>query len=281
MPGIVVLVVLCGAFLHASWNAVVKSGGDKFLTAVMVTTISGVMAAAILPFLPPPSAESWPFLTASALLQTIYIVLVAKAYQNGEMSLAYPLMRGTAPLLVAFVSGPLIGEHLPVLRWFGIGLVCSGVLAMALDGLRPGKNAGHAVRVALLNACFIASYTVSDGIGVRKSDSAIAYTLWIFVLHGIPLLVWALIHSASEMKHMMQARWKAGTFGAVATLGSYGAALWAMSLDVPVASVAALRETSILFAAGISLMVFGEKIGRWRWLGIAMICGGVATIRMS
>ena len=192
-----------------------------------------------------------------------------------------PLMRGTAPMIVALVSAPLIGEHLPVLRWLGVALVCFGVLAMAFDSLRPGRNAGHSVTIALVNACFIASYTVSDGIGVRKSDSAIAYTLWIFVLHGIPLLIWALIHSAGELKQLMQARWKAGIFGAVATLGSYGAALWAMSLDVPVASVAALRETSILFAAGISIMVFDEKIGRWRWLGVAMICGGVATIRMS
>jgi drug/metabolite transporter (DMT)-like permease len=283
MPGHVVIIVLCGALLHASWNAVVKSGDSKFHAVVMVVGISGVMAAVALPFLNEPARQSWPYLALSAALQSVYIALIARSYSHIDMSLAYPLMRGSAPLLVALASGPLIGEALPALRWLGVILVSSGVIAMALDGLRltEGKRAAHGIQTALLNACFIAAYTITDGIGVRKSGSPIAYTLWIFVLHASPLVIWALVKSPARLIEVVGAQWKRGTFGAFATLASYGSALWAMSLDVPVASVAALRESSILFAAGLSLLIFGEKIGRWRWFGVALICGGVATIRVA
>jgi drug/metabolite transporter (DMT)-like permease len=283
MPNHVVMIVLCGAFLHASWNAVVKSGDSKFHSVVMVVALSGAMAAAVLPFLAQPSTEGWPYLALSAALQSVYIALIARSYAHIDMSLAYPLMRGSAPLLVALASGPLIGETLPVLRWLGVLLVSSGVLAMALDGLRltDTKSAKHGIQAALLNACFIAAYTITDGIGVRKSGAPIAYTLWIFVLHALPLVVWALIKSRARLSDVFSKQWKRGIFGAIATLGSYGAALWAMSLEVPIASIAALRETSILFAAGLSVVIFGEKIGKWRWLGVALICSGVATIRFA
>ncbi len=283
MPGHVVIIVLCGAFLHASWNAVVKSGDSKFHSIVMVVMISGAIAAAALFFLTPPARESWPFLTLSAALQSVYIALIARSYSHIDMSLAYPLMRGSAPLLVALASGPLIGEALPVLRWLGVALVSSGVLAMAIDGMRlsKSKSIGHGIQAALLNACFIAAYTVTDGIGVRKSDSPIAYTMWIFVLHALPLMAWAIASSRARLMEVMRRQWKRGIFGAFATLSSYAAALWAMSLNMPVAAVAALRETSILFAAGLSVFLFGEKIGRWRWLGVALICGGVAVIRIA
>lgn len=281
MSGTIVLVVLCGAMLHASWNAVVKSAGDKFLNAVVVMTISMVMAALVLPFMQQPLPQSWPYLVTSAVLQAVYVALIAKAYGGGDMSVAYPLMRGTAPLLVSLVSLPLIGEALPPLRWAGVGLVSFGVLVMAFDSLRVAKAGGATVRTALINACFIAAYTVTDGIGVRKSGAPIAYTLWIFVLHALPLLIWALITARLALIAQFRARWRAGLFGGFATIGSYGSALWAMSQNVPVAAVAALRETSILFAAALSFFLFKEALGRYRIAGIVVILAGVALIRIA
>jgi drug/metabolite transporter (DMT)-like permease len=281
MPGSIVLIVLLGALLHASWNAVVKSSGDKFLNAVVVMTCSMVMAMAVLPFMGHPSPSSWPFLALSSVLQAIYVALIAKAYKNGDMSVAYPLMRGTAPLMVALVSLPLIGEALPPLRWLGVLAVSGGVLVMAFDSLRVARSGGTTVTLALINACFIAAYTVTDGIGVRKSGAPIAYTLWIFVLHALPLLAWALFSARQELIEQFKHRWKAGIFGGIATVGAYGSALWAMSQNVPVAAVAALRETSILFAAAISFFLFKEAIGRWRMAGILIIGSGVALIRFA
>jgi drug/metabolite transporter (DMT)-like permease len=272
MPGNIVLIVLLGALLHASWNAVVKSSGDKFLNAVVVMTCSMVMAMAVLPFMSQPLAASWPYLATSAMLQAVYVWLIAKAYHGGDMSVAYPLMRGTLPL---------IGEALPPLRWLGVLAVSLGVLVMAFDQLRVAKAGGSTVATALINACFIAAYTVTDGIGVRKSGAPIAYTLWIFVLHALPLLIWALITSRAKLLQQFRSRWKAGLFGGLATVGSYGSALWAMSQNVPVAAVAALRETSILFAAALSVILFKEAIGIWRLAGIAVILAGVALIRIA
>jgi drug/metabolite transporter (DMT)-like permease len=281
MPGTVVLIVLLGALLHASWNAVVKSSGDKFLNVVMVITVAGLAAALALPFLAQPAVASWPCLLTSSVLQVIYIVLVSKAYKHGDMSLAYPLMRGTAPLLVALASGPLIGEALPALRWLGVLLVSSGVLAMAFESRQRGEGAARTAATALLNACFIAAYTVADGIGVRLSGASTAYTLWIFVSHALPLLIWTLATQPIQFGAHLRRRFGTAVFGAFATLGSYGSALWAMSLDIPVASVSALRETSIIFAAGLSIILFGERLGIWRWLGVALICGGAAVIRVA
>ena len=214
-------------------------------------------------------------------MQVIYIVLVSKAYKHGDMSLAYPLMRGTAPLLVALASGPLIGEALPALRWLGILLVSAGVLAMALESRQRGEGARRTAATALLNACFIAAYTITDGIGVRLSGASTAYTLWIFVAHAGPLLLWALLRQPAQFGAHLRKRFGTAVFGAFATLASYGSALWAMSLNVPVASVSALRETSIIFAAGLSVFLFGERLGLWRWAGVALICGGVAVIRVA
>jgi drug/metabolite transporter (DMT)-like permease len=281
MPGSIVFIVLCGALLHASWNAVVKSAGDKFLNAVVVMSISMVMSAAVLPFLVQPNPDSWPFLALSAVLQAVYVALIAKAYGGGDMSVAYPLMRGAAPLLVSLASLPLIGEALPPLRWLGVALVSAGVLVMAFDSLRVTRAGGSTVATALINACFIAAYTVTDGIGVRKSGAPIAYTLWIFVLHALPLLIWALFTARQKLAVQFRTRWRAGTFGGLATVASYGSALWAMSQNVPVAAVAALRETSILFAAAISFFLFKEALGRFRILGILVILGGVALIRIA
>jgi drug/metabolite transporter (DMT)-like permease len=281
MPTSIVLIVLSGALLHASWNAIVKSAGDKFLNGVMVMTAAGIIAAFVLPFLEPPARPSWPFIALSSVLQCAYIVLVTKAYRHGDMSLAYPLMRGTAPLLTALASGPLIGESLPALRWLGVALVSGGVLAMALESRSRGEGARLTAATALLNACFIAAYTVTDGIGVRKSDAAIAYTLWIFIGHAAPLAVWVLFTQPVQFGAHFRKRFGTALFGAFATLGSYGATLWAMSQNVPVASVAALRETSIIFAAGLSVLLFGERLGRWRWTGVALICAGVAVIRIA
>ena len=131
MPLSIFLLVLAAAALHASWNAIVKRGPDKFLGTVLVTGSAALLSAAALPFLPFPAAHSWPWLAASVLLQVTYYGLVARCYQQVDMSLAYPLMRGSAPILVA-LAGTLLGEQLPPAAWLGVVLVSTGILCMAL-----------------------------------------------------------------------------------------------------------------------------------------------------
>jgi multidrug transporter EmrE-like cation transporter len=165
MPLTVFAFVLCAAALHAAWNAVVKRGGDKLLTTVLVTASAALIALAALPWLSAPAPASWPYIAASALLQVVYFVLVARAYQVADMSLAYPLMRGSAPLLVALASVLWLGEPLSPLAWLGLSVICAGMLSMAA-GARGGVGA-EGITVALLNAVVIAAYTLIDGLGVR------------------------------------------------------------------------------------------------------------------
>ncbi|MBN8969076.1 MAG: EamA family transporter [Rhizobiales bacterium] len=270
-------VVLFAAALHAIWNAVVKGGADKLLTTVLVTTWATLIAAVCLPFLPAPSRESWPFIGVSTLLQVGYYVLVARTYHLADMSQTYPLMRGTAPLLVAIISVAVLGGHLSASAWVGIAIICAGILAMATSGHSKNK-AGLAL--ALLNAGVIASYTLVDGLGVRLSGAPAAYTLWIFLLTGIPLIVWTFVARRAEFQGYIAANWHLGLVGGAGTIISYGLALWAMTL-APVAVIAALRETSILFGTAISALVLKERVSMVRMVAVCIIAIGAGILRFA
>lgn len=270
-------IVLFAAALHASWNAVVKSGGDKLLTTVLVTTSAAIFAAIALPLLQQPNSASWPFICASAILQVIYFVLLARTYHLADMSQTYPVMRGTAPLLVAIVSAYALGAHLSPKMWLGIGIICLGILGMTA-GVRRG--AGKGITLALLNAVVIAAYTLVDGLGVRRSGAPAAYTLWIFLATGIPLAAWALMRRRASLASYARQNWHFGLVGAVGTVASYGLALWAMTV-APIAVVAALRETSILFGAIISGLLLKERIGFTRFAAACTIALGAAVLRLA
>jgi drug/metabolite transporter (DMT)-like permease len=270
-------IVLLGAALHATWNAIVKGGDDKLMTIILVTGSAALLALILLPFLPAPVRPSWPFVATSTAFQLIYFVLVAKTYGIADMSETYPLMRGTAPLIVAIASIALFHEPLAPLAWIGIAVICGGILSMAA-GRRPGQ--GRGVVLALLNAVVIAGYTLVDGAGVRRSGSPIAYTLWIFLLTGIPLILWALITRRSAFRHYVAGNWRLGIVGGFGTVASYGFALWAMTI-APVAMVAALRETSILFGTAISALILQERVGPTRIAGACIIAAGAIALRMA
>lgn len=278
IPFSVVVVVLCGALCHASWNAVVKRGADTLLSAVLVAAGCGAIAVIPLPFLPQPDPASWPFIIASVLAQVIYMCLLAATYQAGDMSQTYPVMRGTAPLMVALASGPFIGESLSAPRWAGVALISGGVAGMALIDPRATKRRWAASGLAVLNAGVIATYTVIDGIGVRRAGQPVSYGFWTFILTAIPLVAWAALRRRRAVAHYAVAHWRVAVFGGAGTLASYSLALWAMTV-APVAVVASLRETAILFATAISALVLKEKITPARLSAIGVIVIGAAIIR--
>ena len=271
-------IVLFAAALHASWNAIVKGGGDKLLTTVLVTTSAALIGAIVLPVLRQPDAVSWPFILASSVFQIVYFVLLARTYQVADMSQTYPLMRGTAPLLVAIVSALALGAHLTAAVWIGVGVICLGILAMAA-GARRGNRTG--VAYALANAVVIAGYTVIDGLGVRRSGAPAAYTLWIFLISGIPLAAWALrTRGRATLAEYVRGNWYFGLIGGAGTLASYGLALWAMTV-APIAVVAALRETSIVFGVVISGLILKEPVGLARFAAACTIALGAAVLRLA
>jgi drug/metabolite transporter (DMT)-like permease len=281
MSALVVAVVLFAALLHASWNAVVKSGKDTFLTTVLVSVGAALISLAVLPFVNTPAPASWPYLAASAVAQLAYYSLLAAAYKAADMSHAYPLMRGSAPLIVALASWPLIGERLSAMQMGAVGCICAGILGLyvaARTPAAPSKSTGRATAFALGNACVIASYTLIDGLGVRLSGAPAAYTMWIFVLNGAGLLLWTLLRRRAGLLAYAKTQWHLAAFGGFGTLASYGLALWAMT-QAPVAAIAALRETSILFAIAIAALFLREKISPRRYLAIALIAAGAVLMR--
>ncbi len=275
MTTAVFLVILLAAALHASWNAIVKKGGDALMTTVAITGSAAVIAAITLPFLPPPARASWPFLAASAVLSVTYYILVARTYAISDMSQSYPLMRGTAPLIVATAGTVVMGEKLTAMGWLGIAVICAGIVSM-IGGQGFKVNKGTAL--ALLNAAVIAGYTLIDGAGVRHSGSPIAYTLWIFLLTGVPMTAWALARRGPAFRAYARRNWRLGLAGGFGTIASYGLALWAMT-QAPVALVAALRETAILFGAVISGVVLKERLTASRLVAAGFIALGAMVLR--
>ena len=270
-------VVMSAALLHASWNAIVKSAGDKFLTTVMVTTSASALSAVLLPFLAAPAPASWPYAAVSAIFQIAYFLLVARTYQISDMSQAYPLMRGTAPLIVALVSEFQMGDVLSPTAWAGVIAICVGIFSIALGNK---VNDRRGVSLALLNALVIAGYTLIDGLGVRRSGAPAAYTLWVFLLTGLPLALWAASARRSVFFPYFRRHWRFGLAGGVGTTASYGLALWAMTV-APIAVVAALRETSILFGTLIAGLVLREHVGARRLISAGIIACGAAALRLA
>ncbi|MCH4273264.1 EamA family transporter [Kerstersia gyiorum] len=270
--------VLMAAACHASWNAIVKGGTDTLLSTVLVAFGAMLMAGVVLPFLDMPARASWPFIAVSMLLQVAYYVLLANTYRIADMSQTYPVMRGTAPLIVACAGALFLHDAVAPAGWIGIVVICLGVLSMAL-ARRAGQDS-RGVRLAMINAVFIASYTLVDGAGVRLSGAPAAYTLWIFLLTGVPLLVWALATRHRAFIRYLRGNWQMGMVGGAGTLVSYGVALWAMT-QAPVAMVSALRETSILFGVLISGLILKEHIGRQRLIAVAVIALGAGVLRLA
>ncbi len=284
----VVAAVLGGAVLHAGWNTLVKSSGDKALDTALVHFLGALVALPLLVIIGPPPAVALPFIAASLLIHVAYYIALAGAYQHGELGLTYPIMRGFAPLLVALGSSAVLAESPSPLAWAGILGITLGV---ALVGLaHPGQTLHHrkALLFAFSNALIIAVYTMVDGKGVRSTvaagDSAAAYVMLLFVLDGLPYptLVWMRRSAAGRREILAYARrrWPLAALGGTASIGSYWIALWAMTV-APVASVAALRETSVLFATLLGVWLLKERLGLQRGIGTLVIVAGVMALRLG
>jgi phosphonate utilization associated putative membrane protein len=271
--------VLFGALLHASWNALVKSSHDKALDTAVIHVTGSFVALPFVLIVGWPPAVAWPYIATSVVIHIAYYTALTGAYKHGDLGLTYPLMRGTAPLLVALSAAATVGETLSTTAWVGVLGVSCGVIAL---GLSPHAfESKRAVAFALTNAVVIATYTVVDALGARTSGAPLQYVLALFVFDGWPfaLLVFAR-RSREQVWPYARKRAPVAVIGAAASLGSYGIALWAMT-RAPVAVVAALRETSVLFAALMGTWFLKETFSVRRAVGTAIIVAGVMALRLG
>lgn len=290
LTGPVFFALLFGALLHAGWNALIKSGSDKPLDTGLVHSLGVLFAVPMLLFTGLPAPAAWPYIALSSLVHVAYYVALAGAYEHGDLGLTYPLMRGTAPLLVALGSHALIGEQLSTGAWIGVMAICAGVIVLGLSPGRAAAGAAHsgrsgkAVLFALFNALIIAIYTVVDGLGVRAAGDAGAYVAALFLCDGIPYLALVLWRRGpagrAQAWGYLARRARIAWVGTLASLGSYAIALWAMT-RAPVAVVAALRETSVVFAVALGMLLLHERLGVHRAAGVLVIMTGVIALRLS
>lgn len=276
----VMLAVLLGALLHAAWNALIRSAANRTLDTVLVVGGAGAIMLVLLPFLPLPAAASWPYLLASGAIHVAYFLLVAGAYRHGELSFAYPLMRGSAPVLSAIAAALLLAEVPAVHGWVGIALICGGVLLLAGDARRRAVFHGRAALFAFCTASSIVVYTLVDGVGVRLSNHAAAYTGWVFLLTAAPLLAIFLVRDRTTTIDYARQYWRRGLFGGACTLTSYALALWAMT-QAPIALVAALRETSVVFGTLLAATLLKERLSASRYAAILLVVAGAAAIKLA
>ncbi len=270
--------VLFGALLHAGWNALVKSSSDKALDTALIHLLGSIVAIPLVLLAGWPTPAAWPFLAASLVIHIAYYTALTGAYKHGDLGLTYPLMRGTAPLLVALSATFTLGETLSPLAWVGVLGISAGVLTLGLS--QHAFEAPKAVRFALANAVIIAIYTVVDALGVRASGNALQYVATLFLLDGWPFALIVFLRRRGAVLPYARKRWPLALGGAIASLGSYGIALWAMT-QAPVATVAALRETSVLFAVLLGVWLLRETFTTRRLLGTCAIVGGVMALRLG
>jgi len=275
----VTLAVLAAGLLHAGWNALLKAapGGDPLLDMATVVAGSSVCALLCLPLAGLPDAAAWKFVAASTAIHVAYYVTLAHAYRTGDLSFAYPLMRGTAPLITAVLGIVFLAEWPTPQIALGIALISLGIVSIAFVQRRrhPPAAAGW----ALANAVIIAFYTLVDGAGARASGNPFAYVAWLTFIEGIPFLAWIHWRRGGAAATYLRRGWRRGLLGGGASLAAYGIVLWAMT-RAPVAAVAALRETSVLFAALIGMVWLKERVSLPRLAGAASVVAGIAALKL-
>lgn len=279
MPLSIAAAVLLAALLHACWNAIVRVREDRL---AVVTLLAGSAALVALPaaiVVPPPAPAAWPWLATSVALHLGYNVFLATAYNHGDLGRIYPLARGTAPVLTLVGTAVLVDESPGPVAIVGVLVVALGIVLLAFErGILALVAAPRGVGFALTTALFIAGYSVVDGIGARASDSPHGYAVWLFVLDGIPLLVYALAVRGHKVTAMFAGNWSAALVGGVLSLAAYWIVIWAMT-RAPIALVAATRETSVVFAVMIGTLVLGERLTAVRLASAALVVCGLFLLR--
>jgi drug/metabolite transporter (DMT)-like permease len=281
MDSFVFAAVLVAAASHASWNALIKFRLDPFATMSIVAVASGIIAVPLAPFTGVPIPAAWPWVIASVILHIGYYVGLTEAYRTGDLSQVYPIARGSAPLMTALIATTVVGEHLSVIGWAGILVLVGGVFLLSFRGGRDlAKIDRRAVGFAFFTAMTICGYSVTDGVGARISGNPHAYTTWLFHLDGVAMLIFALLRRGHSIVKNARIYWQLGLLGGALSMFSYWVAIWAMT-KAPIAIVAALRETSVLFGTAIAVVMLKESLRPARIVAAVMIVCGLVMIRMQ
>jgi drug/metabolite transporter (DMT)-like permease len=273
----VALIVLLAALFHATWNAVVKSGVDHLLSITGLAVAMGIIGLFILPIVGFPHRDSWIYLFASAVLHFGYFIALSETYRLSDFSQAYPIARGTAPIIVTLWGFFFLSESMSLIEIISLLGVISGTLIFATRKFEHVANDRSALIAALLTSCTIGGYTIADGLGGRASNNVLGYMMVLHIMDGIPILIYTWFKRGNQGMTLMCREWKPLFAGAALALVSYTLVVWAMT-QAPIPLVSALRETSIVIAALIGTYFFKEPSGKRRILASIVIFLSVALL---
>ena len=279
MDPLVLSLVLAAALLHASWNALVKAGGDPFVRLALVNAVGGLCALPLLFLVVPPAPDSWPYLFGSIVVHHAYYLALGYGYRFGDLSHVYPVARGIAPPLVAFSAWVFAGESLGLLGMLAIVVISGGIVSLAFtdDGrlvaIKP-------LAFGLATGITIAGYTLFDGLGGRAAGDVLGYIAWLFVIDAVPFSVLVACRYRRRLIPAVAACWRPAALGGALSVVAYGLVIWAMSLTT-MAAVSALRETSVIIAAWIGTRVLREPFGARRMLAASLVAVGVVLLQVS
>jgi drug/metabolite transporter (DMT)-like permease len=275
--GWTIAAVLCAALAHASWNALVKNSGDRFFMLAAIRLVGlcvGICLALAVPF---PDSAAWPFLVSAAACHYIYFALLLQSYRVGDMSQAYPIARGTAPMLVTLLGAMLIGEAPSVATWVAIAMICIGILVISLSAT---KFNGTLVMFALATGVTITGYSFLSGVGIRRTANWLSYIAWLEILFAAGMLIYVVVRYPQQGKTFLSQHWPAALIAGLLSVGGYSIALWAMTKN-NIGTIVALRETSVIFAALIGSIFLGEGFAVKRILAATLVAAGVILIALS
>ncbi|MFD5495207.1 EamA family transporter [Streptomyces sp. NPDC127091] len=277
MTPLVTAAVLLAAVTHAAWNAIAHRITDKLAGFALISGGGLLIGLALLPFVPLPAAGAWPYLFGSAAIHIAYYVLLMKSFELGDFGQAYPIARGSAPLLVTVLAAVFAHEVPDGWAAAGIALSCAGLTGVALWGLRGHRPDWAAIGAALATGLTIAAYTVVDGLGVRAAGSSLGYIAWLMAVQGTVIPAYVLWRRRGEATTLLRPYAALGLLGAALSVTAYALVLWAQT-RAPLAPVAALRESSIIVGAGIGALFFRERFGAPRIAAAGLLVVGIGLM---
>ncbi|KKD04791.1 DMT family transporter [Streptomyces sp. WM6386] len=280
MTPLVTTAVLLAAVTHASWNAIAHKITDKLVGFTLIAGGGMLIGLALVPFAAFPAAGAWPYLLSSACIHIAYYALLMKSFRLGDFGQAYPIARGTAPLVVTVLAAVFAHEVPDGWAAAGIAVSCAGLTGVALWGLRGNRPDWAAIGAALATGLTIAAYTVVDGLGVRASGSPLGYIAWLMAVQGVVLPAYAAHRRRGQLVPTLRPFAVLGLVGAALSVAAYGLVLWAQT-EAELAPIAALRESSVIVGAAIGAVFFKERFGMPRIAAAGLLLVGIGLMLHS
>jgi drug/metabolite transporter (DMT)-like permease len=266
--------------MHATWNALAKSIDDQVVGFTLLLITAGSLSLPIALWLPAPAPASWPYLFTSTALHTVYIALLLNGYRVGELNQVYPIARGTAPLVVAVLAVWVADERLDAYRIGGVVLVAAGLISLARLRQAWARRQLAALAFAFGTGLMIATYSLVDGLGVRRAGNVGSYATWLMATEALPIAGYVLLRERDRLRAGWSATWRPAGVGGVLSLSAYAIVLWAQS-RAALTAVAALRETGVVVATVIGAVAFGESFGRRRMFAATLVAAGAALLNLG